>query len=229
MTTKTPNTDTPNTSSTDTPAAQSALQTPTEAVNSGSSQSATVSQEHISKLVGDARKEGKAAAVADLLKTLGVASPDDLKALIEDARKRKESELSESEKAKAELDREKKAKDDALTQLAAERAERRNDRIATRVQEAATKLKANDVETVLMYARQKHAAALSAVMGEDGTIDDKKVNTLLETVKAEKPVYFTPPLTVPGSQSNAGGRVALTGSADAQKRASQNNQKLIRG
>ena len=215
---------------TDTPAS---TPTQTGAANPGSTE-AKFTQADVDRILNEKLEKAPAREArikADLLKQLGLAEDADfnlLKSTIEDARKRKEADMTESEKAKAELDRERKAKDDALTQLQAERAERRNDRIAATLLSEAAKMKAADAETVLMYARDKHRAALDAIMGEDGTLDEKKVKTLLETIKSEKALYFQAVIAGAGSPSNSGGRVAQ-GSADAQKRASQNTQKLIRG
>lgn len=211
--------------------AQPALQTSTSTATEGQPQARTFTQAELDQIITDRVKRASDSATKKLLDAIGVASVDELptlKTTIEDARKRAQADMTESEKAKAELDRERKAKDDALTQLNTERAERRNDKIAVSLQSEAAKLKANDAETVLMYAREKHKAALDAVMAEDGVIDAKALTALLEKIKAEKPMYFTAPVTGAGSPSNSGGRVH-TGNTDAQKRAHQSNQRLIRG
>jgi hypothetical protein len=215
-------TDTPNT------AAQTpAQETPTEAVNSGSHPSA-MTQEDINRLVGKARSEGKAAAVADLLKTLGVASADELKALKDKATALEQASMTEAQKLQAERDQAKKEKEEAIAERDRERAERRNERVAAFVQSEAHKMKADDTETVLLYAREKHKAALEGLIADDGTLDEKKAKALLETIKAEKPKYFAAVIPGAGSPSNANGRAAQT-NTDAQKRAYQTNQKLIRG
>lgn len=211
-----------------TQASQSAHQPATDGATSGSSNGATLTQDEVNKLVGKARTEGKATAVNDLLKTLGVASSDDLKALIEDARKRAQADMTEAQKLQAERDRIAKEKDDLSAQLQAERDGRRNDKIASALISAASKLKANDTDDVLRYARDKHSDALSTLMDDNGAIDDKKVSALLDKIKGEKAHYFVPAITGAGSPSNSGGRI-LSGDAEAQKRALETNQRILRG
>ena len=187
-----------------------AQQPATDGANSGQSQSAKFTQEQVNELVGGARKKARESAVLDLLKELGLSSVEEvssLKATIEDARKRKESDMTEAQKAQALAEKAIKEKSDLEIQLNAERQERRNDRIASALTSAAGKLKANDTDDVLRYARDKHGEELATLIDDSGAIDPKKVDALMEKIKASKPHYFTTPTYTPGSQSNANGRV----------------------
>jgi hypothetical protein len=224
---------TDNTHDTNTAAQTPAQQTSTDTASSGQSQSAkTFTQAELDHHAGERAKRAADAAVKKILGKLGVASEDELdplKTTIEESRKRKLDEMSESEKAKAELEVERKRRETLESELNAERTARRNDTIASHVQSEAAKLKADDTETVLLYAREKHRAALDALMNEDGTMDGKKVAALLEAIKAEKPKYFTAAPTGTHIPSNQGRGTPAQAQADAQKRAYQTNQKLIRG
>lgn len=188
-------------------AAQPAQQPATDGGNSsGSSNGATFTQAQLNEIVGKTRKEARDTAVSDVLKELGLATKDELKSVIEDARKLKQSQMSELEKANALLEAERKEKERLQAERDTERQQRRHDKIFAHIERAATTAKANDAETVLLYLKEKHGLALNEVMADDGTIDDKKVTALMDKVKTEKPVYFTPSTSVLGSQSNFGGR-----------------------
>ncbi len=217
---------------------QNTASTPTQtgAANPGSTE-AKFTQADLDRLIDErvGRAEKRDATIkANLLKQLGLpddANFDTLKTTIEKARDIETANLSAAEKAeKAAADALKRATD-LESQLNAERAERRNDRIAAALSAAASKLHAKDTDDVLRYARDKHADILTAVMDESGTIDTKKVDTLLEKIKAEKSHYFgdgkatTQATMIP---SNNGGR-ALSGDEAAMKRFSANNQRTIRG
>lgn len=213
----------------DTAAQQQAAQQPaTDGANSGSSNGALFTQEQVNKGTGQAREEGRKAAIADLLKKSGRASLEELLADAEEAKALKQSQMTEADKVKTELERERKAREAAEQRIAAIEAERRNDRIATYLQAEASKMKASDTETVLIYAREKHRDALNEIMAEDGTPNEAKAKALLEKIKTEKALYFTPVSSAFGSQSNAGGRT-IPSEAEALKRASAVNQRLIRG
>jgi sulfur carrier protein ThiS len=201
-----------NAASTQDPAAQPA-QHPTDGAISGQSNGAKFTQEQVNEMVGKTRKEARETAIADLLKELGLTSKDEVKSTIVEARKRKESELSEAEKLQAERDKAAKERDDAIAERDRERTERRNDKIAAALSTAASKLQAKDTDDVLRYARDKYADELNAMMDESGAIDTKKVDSLLEKIKADKGHYFSDGKAVVQATvipSNANGRASGT-------------------
>jgi sulfur carrier protein ThiS len=201
-----------NATTTQDPAAQPA-QHPTDGAISGSSNGAKFTQEQVNEMVGKTRKEARETAIADLLKELGLTSKDEVKSTIVEARKRKESELSEAEKLQAERDKAAKERDDAIAERDRERTERRNDKIAAALSTAASKLQAKDTDDVLRYARDKYADELNAMMDETGAIDTKKVDSLLEKIKADKGHYFSDGKAVVQATvipSNANGRASGT-------------------
>lgn len=210
----------------------SAQQTSTDTASSGQSQSAkTFTQAELDHHAGERAKRAAEAAVKKILGKLGVASEDEidpLKTTIEDARKRKEADMTEAQKALAERDQLAKQKADLEARVVAIELERRNERIDAALKAEAAKLKSPDVDTVLMFARAEHKATLDTLLSEDGVIDTKALSTLLETIKTQKPHYFAALPLGAGSPSNAGGRT-VSADADAMKRASQTNQRIIRG
>jgi vacuolar-type H+-ATPase subunit I/STV1 len=204
MTTEPINTATPATQE------QPAQQSATDGVNSGSSNGAKFTQEHMNAEIGKARKDAREAAIADVLKELGLTSKDDLKSTIAEAQKLKQSQMSEIEKAQAERDAIIKERDALKGQLDQQAAKILERDIQSAVKAAVTALKANDFDAIYLWAEKHHTEALKAVIGEDGKEDAKALEKLLEAVKKDKPAYFTPANTAytPGSQSNANGRVA---------------------
>jgi hypothetical protein len=205
--------------------------TPTDAAKSGSPKR-EYTQAELDDLFQERVKRAETSTMNRVLKLLGVTSEADiptLKTTIEKARDLEKSAMTDTQRLEKERDDAKREKEEATAQLTAERAERRNDRIASHLLAEASKLKATDAETVLLYARDKHKAELDAIMGEDGTLDEGKTKKLLETIKTAKPVYFQAVIQGAGVPSNAGGRAALDLGAEALKRASAMNQRIIRG
>jgi hypothetical protein len=211
-----------------TPTQQNPAPTPTEAVNSGSSNSAKFTQEHMNAEIGKARKDAREAAIADVLKELGLASKDDLKATIAEAQTLKKSQMTEVEKAQAERDTIIKERDTLKSQLEQQSAMIREREIQGAVKTAVATMRANDFDAIYLWAEKHHAESLKAVIGDDGKVDAKALERLLEAVKKDKPTYFVATANVPGSQSNATGRY-IPSDAEAMKRFSATNQRNIRG
>lgn len=195
------------------PAAQNtpAQQPGTDGENSGSSNGAKFTQEHMNAEIGKARKDAREAAIADVLKELGLTSKDDLKSTIAEAQKLKQSQMSEIEKAQAERDAIIKERDTLLSRLTERETAFRQREIRGAVEKATTAMKVSDFDAIYLWAEKHHSDALNAIMAEDGAIDTKALDKLLDAVKKDKPVYFTPPVQVPGSRSNNDGRVAPQG------------------
>lgn len=189
--------------------------TQTGAANPGSNE-AKFTQADIDRIFSEKleRSEARDARIraevkAAILKDLGLSEDADIKATktdIEEIRKRKESDMTEAQKAQAERDKAIEDKKILEQRIISIETERRNDKIASALTQAASALKANDTDDVLRYARDKHGEALSALVDESGSIDTKKLTALLDKIKAEKVHYFTAPVHTPGSQSNSNGR-----------------------
>lgn len=208
---------------------QTPATTPTSAVIEGTPKR-EYTQAELDDMFSDRAKRAETATINRLLKLLGVSSEAELptlKTTIEKARDLEKSAMTDTQRLESERDQVKREKDEALAQLNAERAERRNDRIHAALTRAATVLKANDTDDVLRYARDKHGEALNALMDANGVIDEKNLNTLLEKIKDDKPHYFTTPVQVPGSQSNLNGRV-IQGDEKLKQQGTQNTRNMIK-
>jgi hypothetical protein len=196
---------------TDTPAPP-AQQTPTSAVTDGSPKR-EYTQAELDQLFAERSVRAAQQATKKLLDALGVTSVDELPKLkdtITKAREIEQSNLSALERAEKAAEAEKKRADDAVNQLNTERANHRTSTIKSAILQAATAMKSPDAELVLLHAQSKHGETVNGLVGEDGTLDQKKLTTLLDTVKKEKPLLFTPP-GGSGIPSNHTGHAPSTG------------------
>ncbi len=223
-----------------------AQQTPTSAVTEGSPKR-EYTQAELDQMFNERATRASQTTSKKLLDQLGLTSEaeiESLKATIEKGRKAESDELTAAQRAEKLVNDEKKRSDDLAQKLEASETARRNAEIRHAVINAATKLASPDPDLVLLHVRSAHAAELKDLLTEDGVPDQKKLDALMETVKKEKallfPVADANPGTQargrthqraagnPGSPSNSGGKPA-DAAAEALKRASRTNQRIIRG
>lgn len=162
-----------------------------------------------------------------LLKELGIEDPAADKELLAAARKRREDEMTEVQKAAVDK---KKAEDDALTfkqQLEAERAERRLERRDNALKDALRGAQVRNVDKTFAVLASLKKSDVDGLMADDGTVDSKKVAALVEAAKKEFAEDFGPVRNTPGTGSHAGGRTVDPNKGAAL--ASQKNIKRIRG
>lgn len=145
-------------------------------------------------------------ALTDFIKSVGFEKPDEFNSFIEDAKKRQQAEMSDTERVKAELEAERQKTAKAIE--AAERAEARrieairNAAILTAAQAANAKVP----EDVLLFAQTQDTSAL---IGEDGEPDKKAIAQLIDTVKKDRAYWFgNGGSGTPGSPSNANGSLS---------------------
>lgn len=151
-------------------------------------------------------RRAQASAIADFLKGVGFEKPDEFNSFIEDAKKRQQAEMSDTERVKAELEAERQKTARAIE--AAERAEARrieairNAAILTAAQAANAKVP----EDVLLFAQTQDTSAL---IGDDGEPDKKAIAQLIDTVKKDRAHWFgNGGSGTPGSPSNANGSLS---------------------
>lgn len=181
---------------------EGSTETDTTQDKGGQHAGATFTQADVDRIVGERAKRAKDAAVADLLKELGLDSADALKAKVKAAADQEAAQLSELEKAQKRIaDLEKKAQEAETkaaeaTRLALEKE--RDSAIREALKEAKNPAK------VLTLLLASHKADVAGVMAEDGTLDAKKIGDLVTKAKKEYPEDFQS--SNPGSQSHSGGR-----------------------
>lgn len=149
-----------------------------------------IGQEEVNRLIGKTRKEARDTARTELLKELGFDNPDDLKALVTDAKARKDAEMSAAEKAQAEAARALKERDDALAKLAQAEQTRLSERREQAVRDAATASGAIDASDIAAWAKEHGGDTFTAVLKDDGSVDKDKVEAVVKAAKTAKPHYF---------------------------------------
>lgn len=162
-------------------------------------------QDEFDKVVGDRAKRAAEAAVAKLLADLGYEKPDDLKRDTTEYRKKRDDEKTEAQKAQDDADQARKERDELKATLDNERKQRVIDRRNAAIESAATKARADVPRDVLVWAREYVPTELEATVGDDGTVDEKAVNAIIDKCKEARKGWFTG--NAPGSPSNNDGRV----------------------
>lgn len=144
-----------------------------------------------------------------LFKELGIEDPEGDKELLTAARKRKQDEMSEADKAKTELAKEQATRARLEAELAEERATRRLERRDNALRDALRNAQARNVDKTFAVLASLKKADVDAVLADDGTVDSKKVAALVEAAKKDYAEDFGPVRTIPGTGSHANaGRVA---------------------
>lgn len=156
-----------------------------------------------SKQLAERLNRAEQSAINKVYEGLGVKNSDELKAMLDDYRKRTDGEKSELEKATAKLTKAEaeatEAKDRATQMEQERRLEKRNHAILKALDEA------EHPDDVLIWLAANAKSDVDALMADDGTVDEKKVKVLADRAKKDRPNFFKKP--APGSPSNKGGRV----------------------
>ncbi len=161
-------------------------------------------QAEVDAMMGDRAKRAAEAALGKLLGEVGYESVDALKRDTVEARKKREAEMSEVEKAQLEKSQAEKERDEYKTTLENERQQRRIDKRDSAIETAAQKARAQDARDVLLWAREYQRDQLEKAVGEDGTVDQKTVDGIIEACRLARKGWFTG--SAPGSPSNNDGR-----------------------
>lgn len=164
----------------------------------------TFTQADVDRIAGNTRKEAKSAAISELLKELGFEKPDDLKAIVSEAQKRKQDEMSEADKLRADLAKLTQERDNAAQRAQEVEAARIADKVNGKLEALAVKARVEHPEDVVKFLRDNHSDDVNALVNEAGAIDDKAAEKLLEVVKKARPNWFA--VGGPGSPSNRDGR-----------------------
>ncbi|HEX6034427.1 MAG TPA: hypothetical protein VFY83_08330 [Anaerolineales bacterium] len=174
------------------------------------------------------KKEGEQAATAALLEKLKKAgievdSIDKMTELLLEDKKRRDAEMSETERLQKALE---KAEADAKTAaeaLAKREAEARVDRRDGKVREALTKanIRTEEVDDALLLMEKR--SLLDDLLLDDGTVDAKKLEAAITKFKSEKPALFGP---ITGIPSGKGGRAP--NADEARKNAVQRQKQFMK-
>lgn len=173
--------------------------------NGGNGQQQQTNQQADPAFLAERLERAKRIERETFLRELGFEKPEDLKAIIEAERKRKESDMTETQKAAAEAER--LRKENATLQEQVKNAEkaRREDQVQNAIRAAATAAKAQYPDDVIEYARKLNSN-LDSLIGDDGKVDQKAVEKLIEGTKKDRPTWFGG--SNPGSPSASNGKPA---------------------
>lgn len=164
---------------------------------------ATFTQADVDRIVGERAKRASEAAINKLLADLGIEDTNKLKAELEAKRQRDIAEMSEGDKLKAELEALKAAKEAAESKALAAEAKQLETVRDTAIIGALTG--ADRPQSVLTLLKTEHADQVTAVLKDDGSIDDKALKELDTLARKEYANNFKAPGH--GSGSHAGGKV----------------------
>lgn len=160
-------------------------------------------QAELDRIVGERAKRAKDVAVKEILEKLGASDVDSLTTLVEEARKRKEAEMSEAEKAQALVEKERaraKQLEDELKQLKASQiAQRRDSAFKTALRNAG----ATNEDDLAILVNAKMSDQLLKVFDDSGNADDGLMEAFIKDVQSKYDNYFA--TSGAGSPSKSGG------------------------
>jgi hypothetical protein len=178
-------------------------QPPTPATPPAQGEERRFTQAEVDVMMGERAKRAAEAAITKLLTDVGYENIDGLKKDTVEARKKREAEMSEAQKAQADAEAARKERDEYKATLEAERQQRKIDKRDNAVITAAQKARAQDDRDVLLWAREYQREQLEKAVSEDGTVDEKAVNAIIEACRLARKNWFTG--SAPGSPSNSDG------------------------
>lgn len=139
---------------------------------------AKFTQADLDRIAGETRQRATEAARKKLLEELGIEDPAADAELLKAARAQREADKTEMQKAAESATKAIERAEKAEAALAAERSERILDRRNSKIEAKAGQ--AHDVKAVLEWAtRSENAALLAKTVNEDGTVNEKAVDTLI--------------------------------------------------
>lgn len=213
---------------------QSQGNTDTSAGNSGGQQGQgqggqqggkTFTQEELEKVLKERLARAEEAAQKKLLEQIGAEKLDDVKALLDDKKKRDEAAKSDLQKAQDALARAEQDKKAAEERAAKAEAERIADRVDARIKELAGKANAVEPKDVVKLIRDEHKDDLAKAISAEGVVDDKAIEKILEDVKKARSHWFNNRGAGSPSNNNGSGSGAVT---EQDKKAREANFRRVR-
>lgn len=163
----------------------------------------TFTQADVDRLLGERAKRAKDSAQSTFLETLGVDDLESAKALLADAKKRQEAEMSEVEKALAQADKERKRADDLAAQLEATKQAQINQRRESAFKSALRNAGASNEDDLTILVHAKMGSELASAFNDDGSPIDNQLSALIKQVQSNYSTYFA--TAGAGNPSMAGG------------------------
>jgi alanyl-tRNA synthetase len=149
-------------------------------------------------------ERARKAALSDLLRELGVANPDELKAAMQELSKLKAAQMTEMERAQKALSEAQQRAEAAEQELQRVQQQARQERLETAIRTAASAAQARYPEDVVVWARTS-GDNLDALLDKSGKVSTEAVKALVEKARAARPEWFKG--SGPGVPSNANARL----------------------
>lgn len=160
----------------------------------------TFTQADMDRIINERLRRAEDTAEARLLERLGVDKLDTAKAQLEDARKRREADMSETEKEREARVKAEQKLAEFEAQLATERTARLHDRRDNALAQALAAAGAIDADETVTVLKAKNAADIDALLTAKGELDPDAIKALVDKARAERAHHFRP--GGPGSPSN---------------------------
>jgi hypothetical protein len=160
-------------------------------------------QDDVNRLVGKTRKEAREAAKSALLEELGIDDLSSLRTTLQEAKERKEAELTDAQRLEKQLEAER----ERAKTLEADMQRLKDQQVASKreaaFKQAVTNAGGQDVNRLFILVNAEKGEDFTALFADDGTIDDKSMDAFIKQVQADYSNYFA--TAGAGSPSNAGG------------------------
>lgn len=179
-------------------------------------------QEYEPKFLNARLKRAEDAARRKLLQELGIEDVNVGKAALAEAKKLRESQMSESEKSQAALQAAEERAKAAENRTLEIEVERKRDLVTSAIRSAAIEARAEHPDDVV----GRLTSSLDTLISDDGKVKTEKVKQMIEAVRKERPGWFKSGGV--GSPSNAGGRTPDAGGAAKDKALQQLKNQIKR-
>jgi hypothetical protein len=161
------------------------------------------SQEDVDRILNERLARDREAQAKKFREEHGFASDDEVKTFIVEAKKRADAEKTDVERANEAAQQATRERDELKAQYEQEKQARILDRRNNAITTAATKALAP--KDVLRWAEDEGKDLLAKVLKDDGEVDPKAVDALIEACAKAMPHYFTTG-SAPGTPSFRDGR-----------------------
>lgn len=186
-----------------TPPVASTPDTSQGTANNEGATEATFTQAELDRIVGERAKRASEAAISKLLQSLGVENVEQAQSTFEDAKKRREAEMSELEKAQAQIEAaQKQAKEALEAKQSLEQTIIANGRKQAFLKAVADGGGSN-ADDLFILVNAKRANDFTAVFDEDTSPNEAKMKQFIKQVQNDFPTYFG--TSGAGSPSNNNG------------------------
>lgn len=186
-------------------------------------QEALFTQSHVDTIATRARKEAREIERKKVLEDLGIENFDSLKSLLKEHQDRKQAEMSELEKAQAQIDAANRKAQDAEKRIQEMETRILNDARRNVFETAVTTNGGTNAKRLYMLVQAEKPTEFTALFGDDATPDDSKLKAFIKQVQADFPEYFG---TQGAGSPSASGGIAPTSLQRATEDAKKEIEKL---